>query len=87
MFAIYLIVAAFIVAYSFYYAGQFERPEKGFSFFDDQADVVKCGLLVALFWPIIIVLVIVVGPFALFFYLGERKRKKINAAKTVDKNK
>lgn len=30
MFAIYLIVAAIIVAYSFYYAGQFERPEKGF---------------------------------------------------------
>lgn len=87
MFAIYLIVAAIIVAYSFYYAGQFERPEKGWSFFDDQADVTKCGLLVALFWPVLLVLTIVVGPFALFFYLGERKRKKINAAKAVDSNK
>lgn len=86
MLAIYLIVAAVIVAYSFYYAGQFD-PKSSHTFFDDQPDVIKCGFLAALFWPIIIVLVIVAGPFALFYYLGERKRKKINAAKAVDKNK
>lgn len=82
MLAIYLIVAALIVAYSFYYAGQWEKPD-GWAFFDDQAEVIKCGLASALFWPIILTFVIVVGPFAGFFYLGERKRKKINAEKAV----
>lgn len=85
MLAIYFIVAAIIVAYSFYYAGQFD-PKSRHWFFDDQADVIKCGLMAALFWPIILCLVIVLGPFALFFRMGERKREKINAAKAVDSN-
>lgn len=88
MLATYFIVAAVIAAISFYYAGRWEKPKKGFSFFDDEPDIIKCGLLAALFWPILMVLIIVFGPFIMFYRLGLRaKRKKnANAAKAVDSN-
>lgn len=90
MLAIYFIVAAIIVAISFYYAGRWEKPKnpKDWSFFDDEFDVLKCGATCAVFWPILMVLIIVFGPFLLFYRLGLRaKRKKnANAAKAVDSN-
>ncbi len=87
MLATYLIVAAIIVAYFFYYAGKWEKPPKGeWQFFDDQLDVIKFGLLAALFWPAVLTIIIVVGPFVLFFRLGVNKREKINAKKAVDSN-
>lgn len=78
MLAIYLIVAAIIIAGFFYYAGQWEKPKEGFSFWDGQHDIIKVGFCIAIFWPIILVLIIVLGPFALFFYLGEKKKAKRN---------
>lgn len=80
MFAIYLIVAAVILACGFYYAGQWERPARD-SFFDDEVDILKCTAAVAVFWPIVVVLIIVLGPFGLLFYLGARKKAKRKAEK------
>ena len=77
MFAIYLIVAIIILAYSFYYAGQWEPNPKGeWHFFDDEADIVKCGFGVALFWPIVIALTIFIGPFGFLFYIGQKRKEK-----------
>jgi uncharacterized membrane protein len=76
MFAIYLIVAAIIIAITFYYAGQWERPEKGYSFWDGPDDILMCGVGIAIIWPIVLTLVIIIGPFALLYYLGVRKKAK-----------
>jgi hypothetical protein len=80
MFAIYLIVAVFVLAYSFYYAGQWERdPKANWHFFDDEADILKCGFLVGLFWPFVLSLAIMICPLALFYYLGEKRKAKRKA--------
>lgn len=85
MFAIYLIVAGLIILCTFYYAGQWEQPENGFSFFDGQDVIIKYGVAISVFWPIVVPILVTVSIPAMFFYLGERKRKKINAKKAEKK--
>lgn len=76
MFAIYLIVAMAIVAFTFYHMGRWEKPKNGSTFFDDEFDIMKCGLLCALFWPVLLTIAIVVGPFVGFYRLGLRTKRK-----------
>ena len=81
----YLVIAFIVLAYTFYYAGQWERPGKGV-YFQDTNDIIKTGVTAAFFWPFLLVIGVIIGPFIGFYYLGERKRKKIKAKKAVDNN-
>ena len=72
MFGLYVIVAIVLGLYCAYRMGQV----------DDYARREIGSLLIfgVLFWPAVLVLGIIAGPFAGIFYLGHRKREAARAA-------
>jgi chromate transport protein ChrA len=75
MFTLWLIVAVLFIATGVYVLGTLDWN-------DDE----KLGLFWAIFfgsllWPLVLSVVIVAGPFAGLFWLGDRKRRAKEAAK------
>jgi hypothetical protein len=78
MFWLWLIVTIVIISVGMYVLGVLDWDE-------DQ----KLGLFWAIFigsllWPLVITATVIVGPFAGLFWLGNRKREKLEKEKSTD---
>ena len=71
MFWSWLIVAILIIAISAYVMGALSWDE------DVKVGVSWVILFGALLWPLVLTAVIVVGPFVGLFWLGDRRRQKL----------
>ena len=74
MFWLWLIIAIVLFAHCTYCIGRLD-PNGG-----DPVGLFWLCFLCSVFWPAVIVAAIIVGPFFGLFWLGNRKREKIEAA-------
>lgn len=81
MFWLWLIIAIVLFAVSTYCVGRFDLRD------DDPAGLLWVCFLGSLAWPLVLMAVLVAGPFAGLFWLGDRAREKKKAALKDDEQK
>jgi chromate transport protein ChrA len=81
MFWLWLIVAILIIAIGSYVVGALDWDE------DQKLNLLWCIAIGSFVWPVVLAFVIVVGPFAGLFWLGDRAREKKKAAAKADEQK
>mgnify|MGYP002654594101 CR=1 FL=1 len=69
MFWLWLIVAVLLLGFFVYKLGRYETNE-------DKAELFCMVFFTSLLWPIVLAVVIVSGPFAGLYFLGDRQREK-----------
>lgn len=74
MFWLWLIVAILLIAIGSYRVGTIDWDV------DQKIGVFWTIFFGALLWPLVLVVVIIIGPFYGLFWLGERKRQKLKEA-------
>lgn len=72
---LWMIISVLLFAASSYILGTLDVNE------DDKIGLMGVVFFGALLWPLILAIVILVGPFVGLFWLGQRKRKAKEAAK------
>lgn len=75
MFTLWLIVAVLFIAVGMYVLGTLDWNE------DEKLGLFWAIFFASLLWPLVLCVVIVAGPFAGLFWLGDRKRRVKEAAK------
>lgn len=70
MFWFWLIVVLLLIAIGSYAVGALDWDE------DQKVNLLWCIALGSFFWPLVLALAIIIGPFAGLFWLGDRKRRK-----------
>jgi hypothetical protein len=78
MFTLWLIIAIVLFAVGTYSIGRFDVGN------GDPAGAIWTCFLGSLFWPILLAAAVIVGPFFGFFWLGDRKREKLEKEKSTD---
>jgi len=86
VFGIYLIGLVVTWAVGFYLAGRFDENEKGpmNDLFKNDFEILTTFGGVGVFWPLVLVIAVVLAPFILIYKLGAKRRAKAAAKKTVD---
>lgn len=80
MFWLWLIVALLIIAIGSYRVGMLDWDE------DQKVNLLWCIAIGSLVWPLVLALVIIVGPFIGLYWLGDRRRRQLEeAAKETNK--
>lgn len=80
MFWLWLIIAIVIFAVATYCIGRFDLDD------GDPAGLLWVCFIGSLLWPLVLVVVVIGGPFVGLFWLGDRKRQKLKeAAKETNK--
>lgn len=79
MFWLYLIVAVALFGFGMYKLGLVDLHD------DEKFALFWVIGLIAIFWPIALGLIVVLGPFFGLFWLGDRKRKQREQDKKSDK--
>jgi hypothetical protein len=74
MFWLWLIVAIVLFAVSTYSIGRFDLDE------GDPVGLLGVCFVGSLLWPLVLTAVIIAGPFVGLFWLGDRKRQKLEEA-------
>jgi hypothetical protein len=77
MFWLWLIIAIVLIAIGSYVIGAIDGP-------DDRVGLFWIVLIVSLLWPFVLAAVIITGPFFGLFWLGDRKRQKLEKEKSTD---
>jgi len=75
---LWLIVAIVLFAVSTYCIGRFDLDG------GDPAGLLWLSFICSLLWPLALGIVVVAGPFAGLFWLGDRKREKLKKEKSTD---
>ena len=70
---LYLIVAVILFAVGMFVLGYADMN------FDEKVGLFWVGFIAILLWPLVITAVVIFGPFAGLFWLGDRRREKRNA--------
>lgn len=78
MFWLWLIIAIVLFAVSTYCIGRFDLDG------GDPAGLLWVCFLGSLGWPLVLTAVILAGPFFGLFWLGDRKREKLEKEKSAD---
>jgi hypothetical protein len=74
---LWLIIAVVLFAVSTYCIGRLDLDG------GDPAGLLWLSFICSLLWPIVLAVVIVGGPFAGLFWLGDRKREKLKKEKST----
>jgi chromate transport protein ChrA len=74
MFALWLIIAIVLFGVSTYCIGRFDLDG------GDPAGLLWLSFICSLLWPLVLIAVVIGGPFVGLFWLGDRKREKLKAA-------
>lgn len=77
MFWLWLIVAILLIAIGSYNLGRFD-------FDGDVVGIFWIIFIASLLWPVVLLAAIVVGPFWGLYWLGDRKREKLEKEKSTD---
>jgi chromate transport protein ChrA len=78
MFWLWLIVAITIISVGVYVLGVLDWDE------DQKVGLFWAIFIGALLWPLVLIAAVIVGPFVGLFWLGHRKREKLEKEKSTD---
>lgn len=78
MFWLWLIIAILLIAVGSYVLGRIDVD------YDDAVGLFWAIFFGSLFWPAVLLAVMIVGPFYGFYWLGNRKREKLMEKESVD---
>ena len=81
MFWLWLIVTILCMAIGSYVVGRLDSDHADA---DEKLGLFWAIFLGSLFWPFVLLAVMVVGPFFGLFWLGDRKRQKLKKEKSTD---
>ena len=81
MFSIWLIVAIVLFAVSTYCIGRFDLDG------GDPANLLWVCFLGSLLWPLVLIAVVIAGPFFGLFWLGDRRRRQLEKKEESSMNK
>jgi hypothetical protein len=76
---LWLIIAILLVAFGTYALGRWDTNE-------DKASLFWTIVIGSLLWPLVLAVVIIIGPFFGLFWLGNRSREKKKAAAKAAEN-
>jgi chromate transport protein ChrA len=77
MFWLWLIVAITIISVGVYVLGMLDWDE------DDKLGLFWAIFIGSLLWPLVLTAAVIIGPFAGLFWLGHRKREKLEKEKST----
>jgi chromate transport protein ChrA len=78
MFWLWLIVAILLIAVGSYVIGTLDTD------IDSKFGIFWAVFIGSLAWPVVLTAVIIIGPFFGLFWLGDRKREKLEKEKSTD---